>query len=277
MNKGLLGIILAVLLGAMVLIMVNQKGTPPSGPADAATAVRGQENGTANRTQATAQRPASQAPAGQARPANATTAAVTPPAAAPAGAAPSASNAPSSGTASAPGGTPPPLPKVDPPASVLPPAAAPAAKPAATPAATANASSVPAARPAPDAAPAAKPTPAAKPDTAKPLAVTPAKGPHSLKNISLHFKGKGVLLRIESDNAFTGKTFVLPGPDRMVVDLAGEWNNMRAPSVPSNNLVKGVRIGKQSGGPRLVLDLARPPKSHEAVRPSPTLMEITVE
>ncbi len=72
------------------------------------------------------------------------------------------------------------------------------------------------------------------------------------------------MLRIESDNAFIGKTFVLPGPDRMVVDLGGEWKNVKAPSIPSNTLVKGVRIGKQNSGPRLVLDLTRPPKAHEA-------------
>ncbi len=264
MNKGLLGIILAVVLGAMVLIMFGQKGKQPTRPAETALGGQTQVNATAsaarNATQSAPQnvtqsagalRPAAQVPPPPARPANATAVAaapVTPPA----------------------GATPPPLPKVEPPVSTPPANATTAPKPV-------TASPAPAAKPV-EPVPAAKP--AAKPESPKPeaaAAITPAKGPHTLKNIGLHFKGKAIVLRIESDNAFTGRTFVLPGPDRMVVDLAGEWNNLKAPSIPSNNLVKGVRIGKQSGGPRLVLDLTRPPKTHDAARPSPTVMEITIE
>ena len=104
-----------------------------------------------------------------------------------------------------------------------------------------------------------------------------AKAVHSLQSASLHFQGQGMVLRITAKEPFTCKSFALPSPDRLVVDLGGTWQNMQAPTVPGNNLVSKVRLGNQSGGPRLVLDLARALKSHELVRLSPTSVEIRMQ
>lgn len=111
----------------------------------------------------------------------------------------------------------------------------------------------------------------AKPGTAQ------AKKSLTLVNIGLHFKGNGMALRIEADGPFSYKTFALPSPDRYVVDLVGAWNNMRAPSVPSNNMIKGARAGKQPGGPRLVLDMQRSPKKHNVTWVAPNVLEIVIE
>lgn len=99
----------------------------------------------------------------------------------------------------------------------------------------------------------------------------------TLRNIGLHFKGNGMVLRVEADGPFSYKAFVLPGPDRYVVDLVGTWANMRAPSVPSNMMVKKARVGKQGNGPRVVLDLQRAPKKHEVNRVAPNVLEIYIE
>ncbi|MDL2279164.1 AMIN domain-containing protein [Desulfovibrio sp. OttesenSCG-928-G11] len=94
----------------------------------------------------------------------------------------------------------------------------------------------------------------------------PAHAAHSLTGISLTPSGQGLRLRIEADSAFVCKTFILTGPDRLVVDLPGAWKGMKAPQVPQNALVKHARLGQQPGGPRLVLDLSGPLKQHRTER-----------
>jgi hypothetical protein len=94
----------------------------------------------------------------------------------------------------------------------------------------------------------------------------PASGTHSLRNISLHFAGQGMVLQIEAEAPFPSSAFVLTGPDRLVVDLPGSWKGMRKPSVPENRLIKDARLGQQPSGPRLVLDLANPIKGHTIER-----------
>lgn len=121
----------------------------------------------------------------------------------------------------------------------------------------------------------------AAPASPKPETPTPAspqtKKTLRLVNVGLHFKGNGMALRIEADGPFSYKTFALPSPDRYVVDLVGAWSNMRAPSVPANKLIKGARAGKQSGGPRLVLDLYRAPKKHTVQWIASNVLEIVIE
>lgn len=101
-------------------------------------------------------------------------------------------------------------------------------------------------------------------------------GKHDLKSIGLHFSGQRIFLRIEANDPFPCKTFVLNTPERLVVDLPGTWTGMKAPAVPQNNIIKSARYGVQKAGPRLVLDLEKAPK-YEVTRPSPTVVEIYVQ
>lgn len=147
----------------------------------------------------------------------------------------------------------------------------------------------PAAPPTPPAAPQtpAKPQPAeqpapSKPQTpakpaAKPQAVTtpspqtqqPAKpqtpatasvalGAGTIVDMSLHFKDKGMVLRIEGNGPLPARYFVLKGPERLVVDLPGTWKGLKKPTIPSNYLVKDLRIGRHGNADRLVLDMLEP-------------------
>lgn len=121
-----------------------------------------------------------------------------------------------------------------------------------------------------------KPEPA-KPEPAKPVTPAPVKKSLALKDIGLHFKEKGVVLRIEADGGFSYKTFVLPSPDRYVVDLGGSWSGMRMPAIPANNMVRSARVGNQAGGPRVVLDLQRSLHKHRVTWVAPTVLEIYLE
>ncbi|MDR0826757.1 MAG: AMIN domain-containing protein [Desulfovibrio sp.] len=114
----------------------------------------------------------------------------------------------------------------------------------------------------PPAQPAA-PTPPSAPPT---VANMSEKGTHALKNIDVHLAGNNVILRIEADNSFPCKTFTLSGPDRLVIDLPGTWKGMKNPSLPGNRLIRSIRIGQQSAGPRLVLDLNAALKNHKVER-----------
>ena len=295
MNKGIIMLILAVVLAAMVLIMANKPGPrPESGKTANSSAMPPAAN--ANRPAGVAEQgPAQTAPASvpvaPAADGNATKL-LTPPAAP----------------------APPPLPKVEPPAS--------------TPADTGNSKNGSPATPAtgqgastkgntgfftipstpPDAGKAtgkgqAAPVPSktqldkkiavppkteaqgqsgqkpAKPEGKEPgTTQAPAgKGPHTAKSVALQFAGQGMVLRIEAEGPFTAKTYVLPGPDRLVIDLAGDWKNLQAPSVPSNNLVKGARLGRQPDAMRLVLDLNKVPKNHQKVQVSDTVLEVRLQ
>ncbi len=89
---------------------------------------------------------------------------------------------------------------------------------------------------------------------------------HTLKSIQLKPSGQSMVLRIEADSDFPCKTFVLTGPDRLVIDLPGTWKGVHSPSVPQNLVVKNARAGQQPAGPRLVLDLAKPISGHKVQR-----------
>ena len=91
-------------------------------------------------------------------------------------------------------------------------------------------------------------------------------GTLQLRDIKLTSNGQSMHLRIEANDSFPCKTFVLTGPDRLVIDLPGKWKGVHVPSVPANQLVTNVRAGEQTAGPRVVLDLARPLKGHQVQR-----------
>jgi hypothetical protein len=118
-----------------------------------------------------------------------------------------------------------------------------------------------------------KPPNAAAPETrltastpARTSAVPAGKETRTLKNISLAFADSDMRLLIEADGAFPCKTFILSGPDRLVIDLPGAWKGMKAPTVPGNRIIRKARVGLQSGGARIVLDLNSPLKNHKVER-----------
>lgn len=83
-----------------------------------------------------------------------------------------------------------------------------------------------------------------------------------------------MFLRIEGDGPLPAKYFILSQPERLVVDLPGSWKELKNPPIPSNKLVKTIRIGRQGNADRLVLDLSAPVKKHELTRVNDSRVEI---
>ena len=77
---------------------------------------------------------------------------------------------------------------------------------------------------------------------------------------TLQWSSDGASLRL-SCGGHVARAFVLTGPSRAVFDLSGaapSRSHQLAASLPH---VKGVRIGKQPGGTRVVVDLSESPRS----------------
>ena len=104
-----------------------------------------------------------------------------------------------------------------------------------------------------------------------------ARGRGSMKVAALKFRGNGMYLLLEGDSALPAKYFLLHSPERLVVDLPGAWKNLATPGIPSNQLIKSIRVGRQSDADRLVIDLSRKLKNHELIRVNDRTVEIFFE
>ena len=125
---------------------------------------------------------------------------------------------------------------------------------------------------------ASTPTPVTvSPGTTPRPATQPAGGTGAMRNISLHFKDKGMLIRLEADSVLAVKSFVLTAPDRLVLDLPGSWKGLKVPEIPSNTLVKKVRLGRQGNADRIVLDLTRPLRRQTMAQISERMVEVVFE
>lgn len=91
------------------------------------------------------------------------------------------------------------------------------------------------------------------------------KGPKTIKKIAIFRMDDEVALRVEGSEAVTYKTMQLKSPDRLVLDLDGEWA-IKAPGVPDNKFISNVRIGKQSDKTRIVIDLKQNPQGVRYVK-----------
>ncbi|MDO5537598.1 MAG: AMIN domain-containing protein, partial [Desulfovibrionaceae bacterium] len=124
-----------------------------------------------------------------------------------------------------------------------------ARKPAAKPAEDKPAAEKPAAKPAPE-----KPAPKARP------------AEQDKSRITVFARETGATVRIALGRTVTGyKPMLLDNPDRLVVDITGEYPDLRAPGVPSNPLVTNVRLGKYDNRTRVVIDLKKAPGKHRII------------
>ena len=112
-----------------------------------------------------------------------------------------------------------------------------------------------------------------KPAETKPAEATPQVDmpKHNMQSMAFKYQGSELLFVMKASEHFEYKTFLLPSPDRLVIDLAGAWTGLDVPNVPSNRLVKGLRLGKLEKGHRVVLDLKEVPKGYETSRDGSTV------
>lgn len=67
-------------------------------------------------------------------------------------------------------------------------------------------------------------------------------------------KGSLIKLTLRGNSPMIGHFYVLESPDRVVLDLAGNWK-IDMPKVPSNRLIGAVRVGQHEDKTRLVFDM----------------------
>ncbi|WP_165176591.1 AMIN domain-containing protein [Desulfovibrio sp. ZJ369] len=105
---------------------------------------------------------------------------------------------------------------------------------------------------------------AEKPKTEKtannnaPAAAKAAGGERSISRFVIFARDKGATVRLVGSVPIRYKTMALTNPERLVVDLEGQWQ-IKAPGVPKNALVNNVRIGKMTDKTRVVIDLSEKP------------------
>lgn len=105
---------------------------------------------------------------------------------------------------------------------------------------------------------------AEKPKTEKtangnaPAVAKAAGGERSISRFVVFARDNGATVRLVGSVPIRYKTMALTNPERLVVDLEGQWQ-IKAPGVPENVLVRNVRIGKMADKTRVVIDLSEKP------------------
>ena len=66
--------------------------------------------------------------------------------------------------------------------------------------------------------------------------------------------GSQIKLILQGNAPMVGHYFSLENPDRIVLDLAGNWE-VQVPKVPSNRLIRAVRVGHHDDKTRIVFDM----------------------
>ena len=82
----------------------------------------------------------------------------------------------------------------------------------------------------------------------------------SISRFVVFARDKGATVRLEGNAPLRYKSMNLTNPDRVAVDLDGQWQ-IKAPGVPKNPLVSNVRIGKMADKTRVVIDLKAKPQN----------------
>lgn len=100
-------------------------------------------------------------------------------------------------------------------------------------------------------------------------------GTSVITNATLRMDGDVVTLRLEANSPISGKTFILSGPDRVVLDLSGDWK-LASPRVPSNRMLRELRVGKRSDGIRLVFDMRVKPVKASVKQVSADILELSI-
>lgn len=92
-------------------------------------------------------------------------------------------------------------------------------------------------------------------------------GDMEIKRFVIYARENGATVRIGGGDRIHYTSMTLDNPDRIVLDLDGQWQFPPNPGVPKNEMVSNIRIGKNGDKTRVVIDLKGKPRS---VRVLPT-------
>lgn len=142
----------------------------------------------------------------------------------------------------------------------------PATNPA-TPEAIPPAPKAPEAKPAPAVAPLKPAAPEQKPAEREQKPAAPksdaqpaGKSGDTISRFVVYARDKGATVRIGGNGKLAYSYMTLENPDRIVVDLPGDWKFPATPGIPKNDFVSAMRVGKSGDKTRLVIDLKAKPR-----------------
>ena len=119
-------------------------------------------------------------------------------------------------------------------------------------------------------------TPRVRPGTIVTRGTLPVQsGKQVVTSSTLTMDGDVVTLRLEANSPIKGKSFILASPDRVVLDLSGNWK-LAAPRVPSNRMLRELRTGAREDGIRLVFDMRVKPNSATVKQISSRVLELRI-
>ncbi|MBD5641239.1 MAG: AMIN domain-containing protein [Desulfovibrio sp.] len=84
------------------------------------------------------------------------------------------------------------------------------------------------------------------------------KGARVINRFVIYSRERGATVRIGGAGKLDYSSMTLTNPDRVVVDLPGNWKFPANPGVPKNDLVSAVRVGQSGDKTRVVIDLKMP-------------------
>lgn len=87
-----------------------------------------------------------------------------------------------------------------------------------------------------------------------------ARGEGNITRFVVFSRENGATIRISGDRTMKYKTINLENPDRIVIDIDGNWKFPPKLEVPRNALVNTARVGKNGDKTRLVIDLKEKPR-----------------
>lgn len=118
--------------------------------------------------------------------------------------------------------------------------------------------------------------PRVRPGTIVTRGTLPAQsGKQVVTSSTLTMDGDVVTLRLEANSPIKGKSFILASPDRVVLDLSESWK-LAAPRVPSNRMLRELRVGAREDGIRLVFDMRVKPSSATVKQISSKVLELRI-
>lgn len=119
-------------------------------------------------------------------------------------------------------------------------------------------------------------TPRVRPGTIVTRGTLPAQsGKQVVTSSTLTMDGDVVTLRLEANSPIKGKSFMLTSPDRVVLDLSGDWK-LAAPRVTSNRMLRELRVGAREDGVRLVFDMRVKPNGATLKQVSSRVLELRI-
>ena len=119
-------------------------------------------------------------------------------------------------------------------------------------------------------------SPKVRPGTLVTRSTLPAQsGKQVITNAVLTMDGDVVTLRMEANGPISGRSFMLPSPDRVVLDIAGDWK-LAVPRVPSNRMLRELRLGARGDGIRLVFDMRVKPNKATLKQAGSRVLELRI-